>query len=87
MKLDKEQKRILKAFWPTMLVLPLGYTFFMWVFGKIDSWKDALLCVGIGILLFLVIGGRGFLTKKRRQFLAGLPPLYDESLLISRPDE
>ena len=65
MKLDKEQKRILKAFWPTMLVLPLGgYTFFMWVFGKIDSWKDALLCVGIGILLFVVIGGFYILGSK-----------------------
>ena len=64
MKLDKEQKRILKAFWPTLLLLPMGYTFFMWVFGKIDSWKDALLCVGIGILLLVVIGGFYILGSK-----------------------
>ena len=32
--------------------------------GKIDSWKDALLCVGIGILLFVVIGGFYILGSK-----------------------
>lgn len=35
MKLDKEQKRVLKAFWPAMLVFPFGYPLFMWIFGKL----------------------------------------------------
>ena len=56
MKLDKEQKRVLKAFWPSLLVFPLGYPLFMWIFGKLDSWKDALLMIGVGLLLVIVIG-------------------------------
>ena len=56
MKLDKEQKRVLKAFLPSLLIFPLGYPLFMWLFGKLDSWKDALLWMGIGILLILVLG-------------------------------
>ena len=56
MKLDKEQKKVLKAFLPSFIVLPFGYLFFMWIFGKLDSWKDALLCLGIGFLLLIVLG-------------------------------
>ena len=56
MKLDKEQKKVLKAFWPSLIVLPFGYTFFMWIFGNLDSWKDALLCLAIGFLLLIVVG-------------------------------
>ena len=56
MKLDKEQKKVMKAFWPSMIVFPLGYPLFMWIFGKLDSWKDALLCLAIGFLLLIVVG-------------------------------
>lgn len=56
MKLDKEQKRVLKAFWPTILVFPFGYPLFMWLFGKLDSCKDALLMIGVGLLLVIVLG-------------------------------
>ena len=28
----------------------------MWVFGKLDSWEDALWMVGIGLLLVFVLG-------------------------------
>ena len=28
MKLDKEQKRVLKAFWPAILVFPFGFPLF-----------------------------------------------------------
>lgn len=56
MKLDKEQKRVLKAFWPSLLVFPFGYPLFMWFLGKLDSWKDALLMIGVGLLLVIVIG-------------------------------
>ena len=55
MKLDKEQKRVLKAFWPSIIVFPIGFPLFMWIFGKLDSWKDALLMTGIGLLLVIVI--------------------------------
>ena len=56
MKLDKEQKRVLKAFWPTLLVFPFGYPLFMCIFGKLDSWRDALLMIGVGLLLVIVLG-------------------------------
>ena len=56
MKLDKEQKRVLKAFFPSLLIVPFGYPLFMWLFGKLDSWKEALLWMGIGILLVIVLG-------------------------------
>ena len=56
MKLDKEQKRVLKAILPSALIFPFGYPFFMWVFGKLDSWKDALLWMGVGILLIVFLG-------------------------------
>jgi len=56
MKLDKEQKRVLKALWPSLIVFPFGYPLLMWAFGKLDSWKDALLWMGIGILLIVALG-------------------------------
>ena len=43
MKLDKEQKRVLKAAWPAFLAFPFASPFFYWLFGKLDSWTDALL--------------------------------------------
>ena len=55
MKLDKEQKKVLKAFWPSMIVLPFGYPLFMWIFDKLDSWKDALLMVVIGFLPIIIL--------------------------------
>jgi len=55
MKLDKEQKKVLKAFWPSMIVFPLGYPLFMWIFGKLDSWKDAIIWMGISLLLLVVL--------------------------------
>ena len=64
MKLDKEQKRVLKAFWPAILVFPFGYPLFMWIFGKLDSWKDALLMIGIGLLLVIVLGSFYILGSK-----------------------
>ena len=64
MKLDKEQKRILKAALPAMIVLPLASPFFYWLFGKLDSWTDALLLfagnlvVVILMALFYILGSR-----------------------------
>ena len=56
MKLDKEQKRILKALLPSMVIFPIGYPLFWWIFGKLDSWRDALLCVGVGLILVIGMG-------------------------------
>ena len=56
MKLDEEQKRVLKAFLPSLLIFPFGYPLFMWMFGKLDSWKDALLWMGLGLLLIIILG-------------------------------
>ena len=56
MKLDKEQKKILKAFLPISLVYIIGYPFFMWVFGKLDSWTDALSWLSIGLIVTIVLG-------------------------------
>ena len=55
MKLDKEQKRVLKAVLPAVGGYSIGYPLLMWLFGKLDSWKDALIYVGIGIIITLVL--------------------------------
>jgi len=56
MKLDKEQKRILKVIWPISIAYLFGYPFFMWLFGKVDSWADVLWYVLGGLLLQIVLG-------------------------------
>jgi len=43
MKLDSEQKRVLKAALPAFLAFPISSPFFYWLFGKLDSWTDALI--------------------------------------------
>ena len=56
MKLDKEQKKILKTFLPTCLAYIIGYPFFLWVFGKLDSWTEVLPYLGIGLIVAIVLG-------------------------------
>ena len=64
MKLDNEQKRVLKAILPTIIILPLASPFFYWLFGKLDSWTDALLLFAGNIVavfllaLFYILGSR-----------------------------
>ncbi len=64
MKLDKEQKRILKAVLPVCGGYWIGYPLVMWLFGKLDSWKDLLVYFGAGLVitllmtLFYVLGSR-----------------------------
>lgn len=54
MKLDKEQKRILKAIWPICLALSVVNPLVNWMMGKMDSWKDVLLSMaGFLALSFL----------------------------------
>lgn len=55
MKLDKEQKRVLKAMLPTFIFLPLASPFFYWLFGKLDSWTDALLLFAGNVVVVLLM--------------------------------
>ena len=56
MKLDSEQKRVLKAISGSSLGFMIGYPLLMWVFGKLDSWGDALIYLGIGLIVAVVMG-------------------------------
>ena len=54
MKLDKEQKRVLKAALPGMLVFIVGYPLVSWIRGKAD-WKEALLLLAGGLFVALLM--------------------------------
>ena len=54
--LDVEQKRVLKAISGSCLGFIIGFPLLMWVFGKLDSWKDALLYLGVGLAVAVVMG-------------------------------
>lgn len=54
--LDGEQKRVLKVISGSCLGFIIGYPLLMWVFGKLDSWKDALLYLGVGLAVAVVMG-------------------------------
>ena len=54
MRLDSEQKRVLKAALPAFGGFLVGYPFLSWILGKLDSWKDLLIYLGIGIVLSLL---------------------------------
>ena len=56
MKLDSEQKRILKAISGSSLGFIIGYPLLMWMFGKLDSWKDALIYLGVGLIVAIGMG-------------------------------
>ena len=62
--LDSEQKRVLKAISGSSLGFLFGYPILMWVFGKLDSWKDALIYLGVGLIVaigmsvFYVLGSK-----------------------------
>ena len=64
MKLDSEQKRVLKAISGSSLGFIVGYPLLMWVFGKLDSWRDALISLGVGLIVargmgvFYVLGSK-----------------------------
>ena len=64
MKLDKEQKRILKAVLPACGGYWIGYPLLLWLLGKLDSWKDLLVYLGVGLIItllmtaFYVLGSR-----------------------------
>ncbi len=56
MKLDSEQKRVLKAISGSSLGYIIGYPLIMWIGGKLDSWKDALAWLGVGLIVAVVMG-------------------------------
>ncbi|MBQ9193758.1 MAG: hypothetical protein IJ156_08580 [Bacteroidales bacterium] len=64
MKLDSEQKRVLKAALPAFLALPISSPLFYWLFGKLDSWTDALILYAGNLimvsllLLFYLLGSK-----------------------------
>ena len=54
--LDSEQKRVLKAISGSSLGYIIGYPLIMWIGGKLDSWKDALAWLGVGLIVAVVMG-------------------------------
>ena len=56
MKLDSEQKRVLKAISGSSLGYIIGYPLIMWIGGKLDSWRDALAWLGVGLIVAVVMG-------------------------------
>lgn len=62
--LDSEQIRVLKAISGSSLGFLIGYPLLMWVFGKLDSWRDALIYLGVGLIVavgmsvFYVLGSK-----------------------------
>ena len=62
--LDSEQKRVLKAISGSSLGFLIGYPLLMWAFGKLDSWRDALIYLGVGLIVavgmsvFYVLGSK-----------------------------
>ena len=55
MKLDKEQKRVMKGLWPGILVYILGYPIISWILGKLDSWTDFFLYIAGAVVVAIVI--------------------------------
>ena len=64
MKLDKEQKKMLKAIWPAMIVFPLGYPLIWLITGKLDSWKEIILYVVCGLIIAAIMTGFYLLGSK-----------------------
>ena len=56
MKLDSEQKRVLKVISGSSLGFIIGYPLIMWIGGKLDSWRDALAWLGVGLIVAVVMG-------------------------------
>ena len=54
--LASEQKRVLKAISGSSLGFMIGYPLLMWIFGKLDSWRDALIYLGVGLIVAVVMG-------------------------------
>lgn len=64
MRLDKEQKRVLKACLPASLTVFIGYPVLMLLLGKLDSWSDFFIYLGVGIIATLLLAGIYVLGSK-----------------------
>lgn len=47
---------MLKAISGSSLGYIIGYPLIMWIGGKLDSWKDALAWLGVGLVVAVVMG-------------------------------
>ena len=69
MRLNNEQKKTLTAVGTAILTYVVGFPFFMWVFGRLDSWKDvflydaAILVIGLLMGAVLILGSK---TPKKK---------------------
>lgn len=63
MKLDKEQKRVLKAIWPSTIVFIVGYPLVSLIRGKAD-WKEALILFAGGLVLAVLMAAFYVLGSK-----------------------
>ena len=64
MKLDSEQKRVLKVFLCIGLGCLVCYPLLMWAFGELDSWEEALTFLGLGLIIVVILGVGYFLRDK-----------------------
>jgi hypothetical protein len=55
---------VLKAFLGSCLGFLVGYPLVMWAFGKLVSWKEALLYLGTGLIVAVVLGAFYVLGSK-----------------------
>lgn len=53
--LDSEQIKVLKAITGSSLGFILGCPLMMWLFGKLDSWTDALTWLGVGLIVAVIM--------------------------------
>jgi len=47
---------MLKAVASSSLGFIIGYPLIMWIGGKLDSWKEALAWLGVGLAVAVVVG-------------------------------
>ena len=64
MKLDSEQKRVLKAFVASGLGMIAGTLIYYACSGKLESWTDALILSGIYLLIAIGMGAFFVLGSK-----------------------
>lgn len=55
---------MLKAISGSSLGFLIGYPLIMWIGGRLDSWKDALAWLGVGLVVAVVTGGFYVLGSK-----------------------
>lgn len=55
-QLDSEQKRVLKAVVGSGMGMVAGTLIYYACSGKLDSWKDSLAWLGVGLIVAVVMG-------------------------------